>query len=262
MNKNFSEEAEFGLVDCLDFFKKNGRIIFLFSLLGLFAGFLCFVMTPPRYDAYAQIKMARFGGSSVDVESPALLAARFSLPSTYSDEVFATCEINVADRTKEKLPKIVTAKPMRNTSSVVEVDFLRPTAEKAKQCAVAVFELIRRQQEAMALPFVEKIRTDLARTQERLDSAKSVINKLEKSNVLSIGYLVQRDEVKYLNDLVNLLNDELKLYDINKTMLAAPIYAPTVAAYPKKGIHLSLGLCVGLLLGILYALARQTLLKR
>lgn len=261
MNKNFSEEAEFGLVNCLNFFKENGRSIFIFTLFGLLLGFLYFAITPPRYDAFAQIKMAQFGNSRVDVESPALLAARLSLPSSYSDEVFAVCDVKAEDRTREGLRKIITVVPMRNTSSVVEIDLRRTTAEKAKQCAAAVFELIKRQQEVVTLPFIEKIQEELARTKEQLDSARSVIDKLEKSNVLSIGYLAQRDEIKQLNDRVHALSDELKFYEINKTALTTPIYAPTVPVYPKKVMNLSLGLFTGLLLGIFCALVRRPLFK-
>ena len=258
MNKNFSEETEFGLVNCLDFFKENGRSIFIFTLSGLLLGFLYFVITPPRYDAFAQIKMARFGNSNTDIENPAFLAARLSLPSTYSDEVWTTCEISAEDRTKEGLRKIVKIMPMKNVSSVVEID-LRVTAEKAKQCAAAVFELVKRHQEGLALPFVEKIQGDLARAKEELDRARSTIDKLEKSNVLSIGYLAQRDEIKYLNDRVHMLTDELKFYEINKTALATPIYAPTSPVYPKIAMNLSLGLCVGLLLGLFFSLIRRHL---
>ena len=259
MNKKFSEEAEFGLVNYIDFFKENWRSIFIFTLFGLLLGLLYFVITPPRYDAFVQIKMARFGNSNIDIENPALLTARLSLPSTYSDEVWKTCEISTEDRTKEGLRKIVKITPMKNTSSVVEIDLRLVTAEKAKQCAAAVFELIQRHQEALALPFVEKIQGDLARAKEELDRARSTIDKLEKSNVLSIGYLVQRDEIKYLNDRVHMLTDQLKFYDINKTALAAPIYAPISPVYPKIAMNLLLGSCVGLLLGLFFSLIRRHL---
>lgn len=235
------------------------RNIFIFTLLGLFVGFLYFVITPARYDAFAQIKMARFGNSNIDIESPGLLTARLSLPSTYSDEVWKTCEIATEERTKEGLRKIVKITPMKSASSVVEIDLRRATPEKAKQCAAAVFELIKRHQEALALPFVEKIQGDLARAKEELDRARLTIDKLEKSNVLSIGYLAQRDEMKYLNDRVHILTDELKFYDINKTALATPIYAPTSPAYPKIAMNLFLGSCVGLLLGLFFSLIRRYL---
>ena len=111
-------------------------------------------------------------------------------------------------------------------------------------------------------PYIEVAKIKLADVQERLQKAKELVARSDKSGAsMSANYLFTRDEIRYLLDESAALKNIVISNQNRATRMIAPIYASDVPIAPKKRMALAAGLLGGLFLGLLTALARQIVLK-
>jgi LPS O-antigen subunit length determinant protein (WzzB/FepE family) len=133
-----------------------------------------------------------------------------------------------------------------------------PTSEAASICAQAIFELIKTSQAQIQAPYLEEAQTRLTEDGIRLDQAKVLVAKADKSGAaMSAVYLSACDEIKYLLNEITTLQNVVSGGQYRATRLVSPIYASDNPVAPKKRIALLVGLSGGLLMGLLIALGRQ-----
>ncbi|MBT8526776.1 hypothetical protein G6666_03555 [Polynucleobacter paneuropaeus] len=267
-------DDEISLLDILRFLKSAYKTILVFGALGLAIAIAYLVITPNRFEAVAQIQMAQTSGANnninnnnnnnlnslgINVEEPALLIARLSSPSSFSAGVIAACGQQAQSNPALATAQTIKLAPIKGISNVVELKTVGPTSEAASICAQAIFELIKTSQAQIQAPYLEEAQTRLVEDKSRLDQAKALVAKADKSGAVmgAAAYLSTRDEIKLLSDQMALLQDLISFSQSHVTRLVSPIYASDNPVAPKKRIALLVGLSGGLLMGLLIALGRQ-----
>lgn len=270
-NNTVYEEDEISLEDIIDFLIENWKTILVGGILGLVASLAYIFITPAKYEAKAQIKMAQIGVNNnnnnvnplgVNIEEPALLIARMKLPTSFDPVTIDRCGLSGEKDAQDILAKLIKLSAVKGAPSVVDLSIQLSTKEQADACVSAVFDLIKSSQKAIAEPFIIEAKSKLAEYQKRLDDSRSVMLRADKSGAaLSAAYLATRDEIKYLMDEVIRLQDFINSGDTRMTQLTAPIYAIDDPVFPKKIVSIILGLMGGLLLGLLFVMVRQAYRK-
>jgi LPS O-antigen subunit length determinant protein (WzzB/FepE family) len=264
-----AEASEISLLDILRFLKGAYKTICFFGALGLVAAIIYLVVTPKQYEASVQITMAQIGATNnninplgVNIEEPALLILRLSSLTSFTPEVIAACGLQDQANASVSLSKSIKLTPAKGVASVVELKTFGGTPQAARACALGVFDLIKTTQAQIVAPYIEEAKVKLADDEERLQNAKDLVARSDKSgSAMSASYFATRDEIRYLLDEITALKNVVTSNQKRVTRMVAPIYASDAPIAPKKRMVLAAGLFGGLFLGLLLALARQMVLK-
>ena len=261
---------EISLLDILRFLKSAYKTILVFGALGLAIAIAYLVITPNRFEAVAQIQMAQTSSANnnnlnslgVNIEEPALLISRLSSPTSFTPETIAACGLQGQVNAGVSLSKSIKLTPAKGVASVVELKTFGGTPQSAQECALGVFDLIKTTQSQIVAPYVEEAKVKLADDEDRLQKAKEMVARPDKSgSAMSASYLSTRDEIRYLLDEITALKNVVTSNQNRAARMVAPIFASDTPIAPKKRIVLAAGLLGGLFLGLLIALARQMVLK-
>jgi LPS O-antigen subunit length determinant protein (WzzB/FepE family) len=263
-------DAEISFVDILLFLKNSYQIIVSFLLLGILGATLYLWITPKQYEARAQIVMAQISTANnnnnnsplgINIEEPALLISRLSIPTSYTPETLVACGLQDQANPALALSLIKLTIP-KGVANLVELKTFGGSQQVAQDCALAVFDLIKTTQAQIVAPYIEEAKIKLADNQERLQKAKEVVTRSDKSGAaMSASYLSTRDEIRYLLDEITALKNVVSSNQNRTTRMVAPIYLSDMPIAPKKHNILAAGLFCGLFLGLLIALARQMISK-
>ncbi|MBU3590681.1 hypothetical protein ICN11_01430 [Polynucleobacter sp. 78F-HAINBA] len=265
---NGRDDNDISLIDILRFLKSAYKAIAIFGLAGIALSIAYLAMTSKQYEASVQIAMAQIGATNnninppgINIEEPALLISRLSSPTSYTPEVIAACGLQGQANATVSLSKSIKLTPAKGVASVVELKTFGLTPQAAQECALGVFELIKTTQAQIVAPYIEEAKIKLADDQERLQKAKDLVARSDKSGAaMSASYLSTRDEIRYLLDEITALKNVVTSNQNRATRMVAPIYASDTPIAPKKRMALAAGLLGGLFLGLLIALARQMVL--
>ncbi len=255
---------EISLLEILDFIKKSWKIIVLGSFLGLFCAVGYIVVTPPMYEATAQIRMAQISQVNpanpfgAPIEDPNSLISRMQFPTNYLAEVIGACGYQDQPQAALALSKAAKFSILKGVANTVELKIMAPTSQAAASCVQAIFVQISQMQEQLSKTFVEEAKIKLASDNEHIEGARKLITKADQSgSAMSAAYLSARDELTYF------LTDREKMIDLinsvksRGTRLDSPIYASERPVSPKKMMSLIAGLAAGFFLGLLFALGRK-----
>ena len=262
-------DQEISIIDILRFLKSARKTIAIAGLAGLVLSIAYLAITPKQYEAVAQIVMAQIGAANnninplgINIEEPALLVSRMSLPTSFTPQTIAACRLEDVNNPELTLAKSIKLAPAKGVANVVELKTFGPSQDVALSCANAIFELIKTTQSLILMPYIEEAKIKLADDEVRLAKAKELVARADKSgSVMSAAYLSTRDEIRYLLDEITDLKNVVASNQNRITHLVAPIYASDLPISPKKRIALAGGLFGGLFLGLLIALARQMVIK-
>jgi hypothetical protein len=257
------DDQEFSLWDILIFLQRSWKPISIFGLLGLCCSSIYLFVTPKKYEALAQIRMAQISQINpanpfgTPVEDPLSLISRIQFPTNYPENVINACGYEGKADPVTALSKNLKFSLMKGVANAIELKVIGSTPQTAFKCAQSVFEQIVILQEQVSRPFVEEARIKLIADNERIDAARALISKADRSGgVMSATYLAARDELNYF------LTDREKMTDLinsvknRGTRLASPIYVSDNPTSPKKILSLVIGLFGGLFLGLLTELFR------
>jgi capsular polysaccharide biosynthesis protein len=246
--------------DIVDFLVKSWKTIFGFGVVGLLSAIAFIFITPSKYEAFAQIRVAQIdldkniNSLGIDLEDANTLIARMRLPTAFSEKTIQACK----HHPETLVNGVVKLTAIKEVTSLVELKISAESKEDALVCAQAIFENIKDSQHVMTRPYVELAKTLLLKYQIRLNDAQTMIARADKSSqALSAAYLATRDEIKFLSDEVIRLNRIIISSDSRPAKLVSPIYASNRPVLPNKRMALSLGLLIGLSLGLLYASVRS-----
>lgn len=266
---NLNGDQEISIIDILRFLKSGWKTIAIYGAAGIALSIVYLAITPKHYEATAQIAMAQIGAPNnslnplgTNIEEPAQLVYRMSMPTSYPPQTIAACRMSntsIDGAALVKSIKIATAKGVANT---VELKTFGPSQEAALSCANAIFELINITQSKILAPYIDEAKIKLADDEARLNKARDLVARADKSGaVMSAAYLSTRDEIRYLLDDITALKNVVISNQSRITHLVAPIYASDLPISPKKPIALAAGLFGGIFLGLLIALTRQMIAK-
>ena len=264
-------DDEISLIDILRFLKSAYKPIAIFGLAGLALSITYLALTRSQYEARVQIAMAQIGAANnnnnisplgVNIEEPALLISRLSYPTSFTPEAIAACGMQDQANASESLSKSIKLTPAKGVASAVELKTFGGTPKLAQDCALGVFELIKTTQAQIVTPYIEEAKVKLADDEDRLQKAKDLVARLDKSGgAVGASYLSTRDEIRYLLDEITALKNVVTSSQNRAARMVAPIYTSDTPIAPKKRMVLAAGLFGGLFLGLLIALARQLVLK-
>lgn len=263
----------------IDFLIQSWRGIVGIALIVLFAAVGFLTVTPNQYEAIAQIQMAQFGigrnntntvsnsnsansssnSLGVNVEDPNLLIARLKLATTYSAREFNACGLEQKKMPAETLIDLSRFSLIKGVGSVVELRVRAGKKEQAIKCAQALFENIRESQNLIIKPYIKEAEMLLKIHKVSLKESQAFIASADKSGVaLSVAYLANRDEAKFLIYEISRLNTFIYSAEDRQAKLVSPIYASELPVYPQKNVTLVAALFAGFFIGLLFMLGRKS----
>ena len=257
----------FSGMDAFRFVKNFYKWIGGFGILGVFAAAAFIAFTPPEYEAVAQIQMAQFGPigkglsrTGFNVEEPALLVARLSNPSSFSNEDLMACGLDGQTHSKEILAKKLKINSVKGVGGVVELKVRGSSRNLASNCVNSIFSTIKVYQAQLSALYLADIKEQLNDNYQLLDKVKTLTIKADRSeSAMGATYLSTRDEINYLlGEIVNLKN-LARASDNQATRLIGSIYVADRPVWPKKSIVLLIGLIIGICVGIAIAHGYKTL---
>ena len=259
------QEDEISLFDIVDFFITHVKTILMTGISGLMATCFYLWFSPPQYEAVAQIQMAQWssnkniGGSASNVEEPAMLINRLSLPSTYSLQNIQACKMDSVkidpDLALTKKLKYAIVKTLPN---IIEIKVQHNSRDDAVACLQSIFGTIKESQSKIFEPLQLQAALLIEEKNKKLVLAKELVLKRDQSGqALSAVYLSTRDEIALLKDEIESLGIFASSKDSRPTRLISPISSFEKSVSPKKLISLIAGLFGGLCFGIFCVLMQK-----
>jgi len=251
----------FELTDIVRFIRRSWLLILASAATGLVAAVVFLLGAPRHYEATISIQIAQMTdigkGVIVAVETPAMLAQRMRLPSSYSAEALTACGI-APGGVPEALVSSIRVSTPRDLGPVVNLTLRRTDRDLARQCATAVFAMVREQHTVMLQDNTNEIQKELEYYQSRVMAQQELIASMEKGGLaVTVIYLVQREVI---GQLLKKIDDiEHRKARVTPTRLMSPVYVTSDAVSPRWNIVINLGVLAGLLVGVLAAVGRAVI---
>jgi hypothetical protein len=262
-NASFSEGAdEISLIDILIFLKGAWKTIAITGVLGLCISVAYLLIATNQYEALANIPMMRASPAGANIEEPAALIARMSLPAGLDDSVMVACGLQDAPNMQAQFAKAIKLSIPKGVANVVALKVTRPSPELASACAMSVIKFITNSQTLLNSLNLEASKVRLAKVDERLAEDKALLSKIDSTRgPASPSYFGILQEIRNLEDERDKTLKILDAKDMQAANLQFPIDVANKPVYPKKALSLVTGLLGGLFVGFLIALSRQMLVK-
>jgi uncharacterized protein involved in exopolysaccharide biosynthesis len=267
-NINPSIEDEISLKDIVDFLVESWKTIVVGGVAGGLLGLGNAVTTPAKYQATANIQVAKIAGA--DVEAPATLLEKLNMPMFYSQKTYAACNLMEKLEPGEVIAK--TLKPtLAKTAPIITISFQEKSPEDAKKCLEGVLNDVRFNQNILAKPIFESKTNQLLNLKLKLESAERIVKTLPKNNagfdfsdskfsastLLLATTLSKENEIQDLRTAINDLEIALVEPQTREAFLTTPIYAPGQKVSPKRDMIVLVGLMAGLFIGLLLMMGKR-----
>jgi hypothetical protein len=262
-NASFLEDADqISLVDILIFLKGAWKTIAISGVLGFLISIAYLLIAPNQYEALANISIMRVAPVGANIEEPAALIARMSLPTGVDDSVMIACGLQDAPNLQAQLTKAIKLSIPKGVANVVELKVTRPSQELANACAMSVIEFIKKSQTLLNSLNLEVSKVRLAKVDERIAEDKVLLSKIDPTRgPASASYFGILQEIRNLEDERDKILKTLDPKDMQVTNLQFPINLANKPVYPKKALSLIAGLLGGLFFGFFIALSKQMIAK-
>lgn len=268
--KSFNQppEDEISIKDIIDFLMESWKTIALSGLIGGLSAVGYAFITPPKYQATANIQVAKVAGS--DVESPSTLLDKLKMPMYYSTESYTACNVMDMIEPGEVISKNL--KPVLSKSSpIISFYYIEDSPAAAQKCLESILNDVRKSQNLLAKPIIEIKKNQLENLRKKLDAAERLVKilpiknsnfdfsdqKFSASTLLLATTLSKENEIEGLryqiNDLEILLTDP----QTKEAFLTTPIYAPKQKVSPNRTQILIVGVMAGLFLGLLWMMVTR-----
>ncbi len=265
-----SADDEISLADIADFLSSNAKALVAGAAAAVLIAGAYVGLAPARYKATVNVQMATV--ESEPIETPAILVEKLKLPLYFSQQSWRICGTDDELHPSRTLAKELNPAVNRN-APFVTLSFTGPSPEAASACLQAVVGEISAKQAEMSEPLIKLRQANLNSLKEKQAEAQAFLNLLPKvksdmsisdakfpavSLLMATG-LTKESEIRELQ--MEIGEAELKLTPPNTqgTTLAAPIYAPNAPAGPAAWIILLVAPVVGVMLAMVFLLARNAL---
>lgn len=264
---SLDEEGSF-LLSTQSFIKNFYKRLALFSISGLILAAFYLLVTPNKYEATAQIQLARIPlvspapgaqyipSSLINVGDPAILLLQFSSMRLIKSESVEIC--NFDNKTSGVGLATLRLSLIKNTSDALELKVMGSTPSNAKLCATQIYELIKSSQQVEIDRYLSNARKRLLFDRDRLNFINNSIREVDISRVEeAVKFISLNDERRYLSDEISSIEIFLSGEGSYPVKLISPIDSSDVPVSPKKNLILFEGLFFGLCLGIFSILLGQ-----
>ena len=182
---------------------------------------------------------------------------RLRTPTAYSSEVRQICGAT-NDGAREYLDGVFEVHTVKNLPSFLDMKLRARSTVQAKQCAEAIVAMIISQQEKfIAEPAVVQ-RQLIRQYQQDLQTEQQQLAAIINPELGRLGYLARLDKISWLRTRIGDLQETI-LLSLNPIRLTAPVYVTSKPVAPRRTLVLIMGVLLGLLVGVLYALIRESL---
>ena len=244
------QSDEISLADVIRFLLSWWWLIVACGGAGVLGAWLHVRDEPATFEAQTIIAMAKVPAGNVsatndflDVETPALLAERMSIPTTFLPSAVQACGF----RSPVELMARLSIVSRNDETSAIRLAIRHSSPELAERCANAVVEMIREQQAALAKPVIERLEQSLQGIPG--SAAEALPSKFSKNDSEGLGTMLAVRQLM------------LAVRADTGTRMLAPIYAPAEPMRSSKRRVLSSWGAAGVLLGLVIALL-STLVAR
>jgi uncharacterized protein involved in exopolysaccharide biosynthesis len=267
-------DENFSLINTLDFLKRNWKVVVFGCVAGILLSTVYVARMQDNFEATFQIQMAQFISRSssssyssssssstsfaTNSEEPEALIQRLRFPKTYPVEVLRDCGMPEDGEFDDYLNKKLEAKTIKNVTTTVDIKLRASSVAQSQQCAEAVVKMIVAQQHATIEDRLAGYSEQIAQYQQALKEEMQQLELIKKTALGSIGYLARMDKISWLRSRAAGLQEEISLSQARPAKLTVPINVSSRPIPHKTGLWLIMGLLFGLVLGVLYALVRET----
>lgn len=251
-NQQTTVQEYISLRDIVDFLNRNKWLILFCGVVGLLASKIYLMQVPEKYEARWQMQMA--SGS----EEPVTLIQRLRVPSVYPVEIQLNCGMPEGGEFGDYLGGTLKVDPIKGLANAVEMKLGAPSYDQVKKCAEGIVAMITLQQRGLIEErFVGRKELVTHYQKEMLDELQQ-LERIKKSDISNVSYLAKLDKLSLLRTRIASFQEEIYLSQLNPTKLIAPIYIPKNPVARKVILLMMLGVAFGMMLGVLYALGRDT----
>jgi uncharacterized protein involved in exopolysaccharide biosynthesis len=262
-------EDEISIKDIIDFLVESWKVIALGGIIGGLVATGYVFITPPKYQATANIQVAKV--ADTDVETPSTLVEKLKMPMYYSTESYSACKVMDKVEPGEVIAKNL--KPvLSKTAPIINFSYKEDSPIDAQKCLESVLNDIRRNQNLLAKPILESKKNQLSNLKQKLEAAERVIKilpnqssnfdfsdtKFSASALLLATTLSKENEIKDLLTQINDLEIALLEPQTREAFLTTPIYAPKQKVSPKRALILMGGLAAGLFFGLFFMIGKRS----
>lgn len=252
---------DIGFLDVVSFVIGYWKVIATPVVAGIALAAVYLLVTPKQFEAEALIKVGQVLAPSqdeaqqnrnsdqippfsVNLEAPVVIAEQFRQPAAFSDATIKAC----GSPSPEALLAKVRLRPSRSAQSILDLSVRDVNPQAATQCATAVFEQIRQQQQRQLQPYRTELERRLKDAQDNYRESMNLLEKADQASTQQNLYLARRDNAILLRRQLDEIR-RMQIFD-NAPQLLAPVYAPQHPAFPIRSKTIVFGAMAGLLLGL------------
>lgn len=219
------ESGEINLADVVEFMVSWWKLIVVCGAVAVLAAWFHLNNVPAAFRAQTIIAMAQVPKisitefKSVDVESPALLVERMSLPTTFPASTVRECGFG----SSAELIGRLTIVSHSNANSTLRFAVQHSSPNLAKQCVRAVFDMVREQQAVLAKPVAARMEKALNGIGHLLPDGQVKAIRKTGASPAHPGLLEQSSESIWINLAIQELKQTV-MADTGTRMLT-PVYA-------------------------------------
>jgi len=265
---NTTPENEISLRDIIDFLADSWKTILLGSVVGGLLGLGYAVKAPAKYQATANIQLAKVAG--IEVEAPAVVIEKLKMPMFYSQKTYAACGVMESLVPGEVIINSLKPTLAKNTP-IITVSYLAASPEDAKKCLESVLDDVRVNQSFLVKPNYDLKTSQLLQVKQKLEKAENILKLLPNKNtaldysnlsfnasaLLITTTLNKESEIKELIAEIKVLEILLAEPQTKEAFLTTPIYAPHQKASPNRTKIVLVGLMAGLFVGLLLMMGKR-----
>ncbi|MBI5890605.1 MAG: hypothetical protein HZB47_07995 [Nitrosomonadales bacterium] len=243
------------LRDFVDFFKRNYQLIVGGGVAGLLFSTAYVSVEPNKYEASWQMQMAQANNSNS--EEPAALIQRLRMPTAYPVEVQQACGMPDGGEFSEYLGGTLKVEAIKNVTNAVGMKIRVSSPVQAKQCADAIVAMVVAQQRGLIEERLAGRSELILFIEQMLQRDMQLFESLRRNENGSLKYLAKLERINSLNARLDALKEEVLMSTQHPAKVTVPIFVPSKPVPHRLGLLLLLGVSLGLMLGVLYALGRD-----
>ena len=257
--KQETVDVEIVLKNCIEFFRRTYRLIILMGLISLIISIAYVMLAPQKFEAVWQMQMAQQVTSTgfTNAEEPTVLIERMKSSATYPAENLQKCGISNVQDSDEYLDNALKIKIAKGLSTDVEMRFRGGSIALARQCAEGLISMIIDRQRGLIEERLLGRQDQVLRYQQAANESLQQIERIKKSELADVGYLVQMDRLGWLRSRIDTLQEEKVVSQLHPAKLTSPIIVSNKPVAPNIKKILLLGLGLGLVFGTLFAFIRE-----
>lgn len=262
-----SDSGEVSLTAILGVLKDHYKVILVSGALGLVMAMAYLMFVPKQYQAVAQIAIAKVSflpshPPGINIEEPSHLILRLNRSITEPPfSVLNECGLGAEVVSQEKLLKSVKLEQSKYGSNVIQLSVVAASTGVAKDCVIAITQLIKDSQAEAALVYIEGIKNKLAYYKDRLKKTDALATRSYSTPSQDYFATIQESSSLMLLDKIADLEIKMASNERDVTKLIGSIYVSDAPATTSKPLILLIGLLEGLLLGCLFQMGRQFWLR-